>query len=360
MFDGFALPSLRSTRPARLELDPLDGINRGLVGFWPLNESGGGIAEDIGPYRMRGALHNTPTRILSPKLGRVMQFAGGGGAGVQNINLGTMRAFASQQSPISISAWVYPTDLSGNHTIFSQYLYYGGGGEMGKLLVTVGSSLYWGCNTASGAYQLLAGPTLTLNAWQHVGISVSGPTSAPIATLWVDNVSTTSALSATGVPRLDVNHRIGASDFALLGGSEGWTGYIGPVRAWARGISHSERVRISNNAYAGAVDTADRLFVAFKASGAPPVTSTLTCTIPVTGSLTGVSGVLGTIAGTIPVTGSIIAGGTVGGISRTRRGARRIYMPEPEEMKIILPASLAQELPNAVYDDDEDAWILLG
>lgn len=68
-------------------------------------------------------------------------------------------------------------------------------------------------------------------------------------------------------------------------------------------------------------------------------------------------------AGTLSLTASASAAwdpppSTVGG-TRTRRGARRIYMPEPEEMKIILPASLAQELPNAVYDDDEDAWILL-
>lgn len=56
----------------------------------------------------------------------------------------------------------------------------------------------------------------------------------------------------------------------------------------------------------------------------------------------------------------LVYSGAAAGGTRTRRGARRIYMPEPEEMKIILPASLAQELPNAVFDDDEDAWILLG
>ena len=69
-------------------------------------------------------------------------------------------------------------------------------------------------------------------------------------------------------------------------------------------------------------------------------------------------------AGTLSLTASASAAwdpppSTVGG-TRTRRGARRIYLPEPEEMEIILPASLAQELPNAVFDDDEDAWILLG
>jgi hypothetical protein len=47
-----------------------------------------------------------------------------------------------------------------------------------------------------------------------------------------------------------------------------------------------------------------------------------------------------------------------GGTRRSSRGARRVYLPEPEPPPIVMPAHIVRA-PNSLPDDDEEAWILL-
>ena len=51
------------------------------------------------------------------------------------------------------------------------------------------------------------------------------------------------------------------------------------------------------------------------------------------------------------------------GPSRTRRGARRVYLPEPQASAVFHPNALPEDLaPHAVkawQDDEDDEWFLL-
>jgi len=80
-------------------------------------------------------------------------------------------------------------------------------------------------------------------------------------------------------------------------------------------------------------------------------------TLPIVGSGAFTFGGM-TIAGTGLDPNADVTAAAVGGTRRMRRGARRIYLPEPEP-PIILPASMARGMKQAAYDDDEDAWFLL-
>lgn len=238
-------------------LDGGDSINAGLVGFWPLGESGGNVAVDLSPNRYAGRLENSVGRAFSLK-GMVTTYSGGGSGGT-NINLGALNGFASVQTPLAISCWVFPTTFTTDGTIFSHYLNFSGGGQLAKLLIQIGGNLAWYNTDSGGSYQSTTGPAMTLNVWQHVGVSITGPTSGPTVVMWVDNTYTSAVFGATGTPAAGMNHRIGASDFSLSNFPVGWTGNIGPVRAWNRGVLRSQVQRITRDPWAGIISSRRRM-----------------------------------------------------------------------------------------------------
>lgn len=233
-------------RPRLLGADP---INRGLVGFWPLSEGAGNIALDLSPNRNTGIAENSVGRAAT-LYGKAATFAGGG-SGAANVNLGTLDGFASAQTQLAISAWVYPTSVSDVKTIFSHYLNYTISGQLAKLLIVNAGVLEWYSTKSSGVYQTATGPSVSAGVWQHVGVSVSGPTSGPSVVLWVGRSTTTATFTATGTPYSPMNHRIGASDLSLSGFSHGWNGALICVRAWNRPLLPNERARIFEDPWAG-------------------------------------------------------------------------------------------------------------
>lgn len=87
---------------ARLRLDGADPINRGLAGFWPLNENGGVAVENIAPSPAVGITVNTPTRVFSPA-GRVVRFST---AGTQYVNT---QQLVGAPSSGTVTWWQNPT-----------------------------------------------------------------------------------------------------------------------------------------------------------------------------------------------------------------------------------------------------------
>ena len=237
---------------ARPQLDGADSINRGLVGFWPLSEGAGNIAIDLSPNRNTGIAENSVGRAAT-RYGKAATFAGGG-LGAANVNLGTLGPFYSAQTNWAVSAWVRPTSFATPGIVFSLYAGLGGGAsQLAKLLyaeATTGITTIY-LTTSSGNYQSATGPAMTLNVWQHVGMSVTGPTSGPTVVIWVNQSSTSTTMAATGTPAAGMNHRIGSSDISLSGSNISWTGRIGPVRVWSRGILPGERARIFEDPWAG-------------------------------------------------------------------------------------------------------------
>jgi len=191
-----------------------------------------------------------------------------------------------------------------------------------------------------------------------------------------------------------------------VGTSRFFTGYLSNFRVWGRAITPNEVRRLYLDPWAGVakpprryesgaagditgtgaftfgdMTTAGTGALAIKGAGAftfgdMTVASTGALPIAGTGALAfGDMTISG--AGTLPIVGAgaftfgdmgiagtgldpnaDVTAAAVGGTRRMRRGSRRIYLPEPEP-PIILPASLARGMTQAVYDDDEDAWFLL-
>lgn len=259
-------------RPRLLGADP---INRGLVGFWPLSEGGGARAIDLSPNRYAGRMENSVGRPAA-SFGKATSYTGGG-AGATNVNLGTLGPFYSAQTNWAVSAWVRPTSFATPGIVFSLYAGLGSGAsQLAKLLYaesTTGVTTIY-LTTSGGSYQGATGPAMSLNVWQHVGMSVTGPTSGPTVVIWVNNSTSSTVLGATGTPAAGMNHRIGSSDLSLSGSSSSWTGQIGPVRVWSRGILPGERQRLRTDPWAGIARSAmGRSYLAGPTPPIPPITA---------------------------------------------------------------------------------------
>jgi len=318
MFDGLLLPSLRSTRPARLELDARDSINRDRL-CWPLTEPGGKLADELSPRHQRGTLFNTPTRVVSP-YGRATNFSGGG-ASSPYINVGKAGA---AQLPFTFTAWVKVVSTAGYDTIFGQYTDYATSGGIGKMLRSdLGTMTYYTTSSAA-AYQSVTGGAVTAGVWTFVAITLDGPITGPTYKFVVNRSISTGTLSQlyAGGPIVSDIYLGNSERNTLFGPSEGLNGTMQLASMWPRGLPASDLLRLYRDPLAGLIDPADRLFIAFKA-GATGVTVALTGigstfsagtlianhANPLTGSA--ITGAAGTLLPTrsLPLTGAAITAG---------------------------------------------------
>lgn len=265
MPDGMILsPGLR-LGGGRRELLSLDPINRGLLGFWPMQESGGVTVDDISPYRTSGTAVNNPPSVLGPGF-RARTFVNTGGSSTRRINLGAYRPWSTLQIPMTIAAWVKPTSTV-NGTIFSQYSQFDFDGRFGKWLgitsggqvqAIIGKSVW-------NYYQFFNGPTYTLNRWALLAWVLSGTAASPSLRIYYDATSTTHTPVAMGGVDSAVETWIGSSVLAsTYPSNEGFAGDIGPVRLWGRAVPHAEVARLARDPWAGTATVADRLWVSVR------------------------------------------------------------------------------------------------
>src|SRR5450432_3280444 len=76
--------------------------NLGLIGYWPMNESAGGIVPDKSGFGNFGTTTNNPTWV-NGKFGNALSFAGNGPD--QSVQMGNLTSMNSL-SAITVSAWI--------------------------------------------------------------------------------------------------------------------------------------------------------------------------------------------------------------------------------------------------------------
>lgn len=330
--------------PATLRLNAGDSINRGLVGFWPLNENAGTLARDLTSYRTTGVYERDPAFAVG-LLGRTRTFTNAGGTNTKRVNLGTNRPWSSLQIPMTIAAWVKPTSGSGEHTAFSQYSQFDVDGKFGKWLGVVGGNVTAtiGKNTAPFYQKFTTGPAVTIGAWGLIAWVLTGSTSSPSLRLYYNNSWVDVSPSALGSVDATVETWIGSSVLAsIYPSNEGFAGDIGPVRIWTRALKPNEISRLYSDPWAGTFTPGPRLY-----SASSPITGTIADTIGITGALSGVvlDPITGTLTDTLDITGSLIGGsGSLGGRLR-RRGRYRVWDDVPPEIQPVV--SLAENYADA-------------
>lgn len=241
-------------------LDGGDLVNDGLIGFWPLDEGAGQRYRDISPNR-RTAFGGFGSGGSVPPVWR--QGLGGKEAvfGASNcyVNLGKPSYFDNLQLPLTISAWIYPTDVSGNRTIFGQYSNFTINGGIGKLFRLESGSLYYYTTSNSAPYQsTTSGPSISANQRTFVAVVVEGTVSSPTWRLHKNGIAPTTgsfgaALYSSGPVSDECYIGNQTRSVGIVGGAELFIGRISTVRLHNRALSVEEVRRLYSEPWAGTV-----------------------------------------------------------------------------------------------------------
>lgn len=298
MFDGFALPGLRTTAAMRRELDPLDPINRGLLRCFPLDEPGGAVLDDLSPARKRGSVVGVVSRLATTR-GRATNFPSSGRYG-----LASSTKIVSGKPRWTIALWAR---IPSGYSSFAGSCFYceraSAGNDIVKLdgmssglgftnipFITLrddAGTLIQGCQASTAVND---------GRWHFLVATKAGGS----LSIYVDGrVENTAAWGGTDTfNNSGIDSRI-ASDQAAPGDSA--YGDYSRVRLYDRALRQSEITRLYRDPWAGTFDPAERLFVTLKGSGAAvPIEGTLAATLAdVTLSATGTLPIVGTAAVTL-------------------------------------------------------------
>ena len=136
---------------------------RGLVAAWPLQEGGGIQAFDVGPLKCHGTLtnFNVSNCWRTGWIGRTLKFDGSDD--LISIADSSRISDAIGNGEITVSAWVYSTDGSSHHIIFTQ----------SGLSLSQGWQGYVRLDDGSNA--IIGSTQLPMPAWNHfLGVRRSG------------------------------------------------------------------------------------------------------------------------------------------------------------------------------------------
>jgi hypothetical protein len=372
------------------KLNAADGINASLLGFWPLSDNGGGLATDLGPFARRGVTVNGPTWVAS-SCGRVANFVR---TSTQYISVGTDLGITSVAN-IAVSALAYRASSSDHGAIFKLGNNTDGTGGDGFAFGTGGSEL-----ENAGDQLLVLGEG---NIWWRTGVTVPAGwvhwfvrfNDATQPVVYLNGV-----LVYTGSTGSVANVGSRGASIAQIGGYNGtpsanryFTGQIAAVRVWSRAPLLADIAKSSTDRWAGVAFRQRRLVRA----GATALTLAIDPqAYEYAASDVGLSSARRIVAdplayqyapqdvglsyrqgahtldvsalayGYRPASVDLTFSGAVqpvGAASRTRRGARRVYLPEPQATAVFHPNALPEELAahavKAWQDDEGDEWFLL-
>lgn len=244
---GLILPPGLRLAGGRRELDLADPINRGLVAFWPLDETHRQAAEDIGPRRWRLSSSTPPTRIVGPR-GRATNFAGASSQHLQN------SGFVWPGGPsAAISAWINvpgsyngsPYDFGGGRSLPSGNAFYG--------------HLPYGDNNAYFYYGAVASGEIStslasyLNQWIHIAWAVRPGRKA----IWINGRLATESGTTSAAVAAGTNAYIGFSGASSMYHQGAMRLFRLRTAAW----TDAEVRRLYRDEWAGTVDLAERLWV---------------------------------------------------------------------------------------------------
>lgn len=246
MFDGVDLPGLRLASPSQLELLRTHTINRGLRGWWPLEDASVRVARDISGYGNHATVvTGTPTRTRN-RVGAAVRWASGGGY-FQAANFAW-----PANSPISVSFWNGPE--SGDSGAFSI-----GSGEAAACWAPYGGTLYWDYPRGATS-RLTASYTAGGAKLSHILLEADG---AGYHAIWIDGILKSSNSGTDAATTALTGLNIGRY---LNGGGSSFRS-ISNFRIWNRMLALGEKQDLVRQPWIGSQRAADRLFfVALKPS----------------------------------------------------------------------------------------------
>lgn len=217
-------------------LNPRDSINRGLVGFWPLNHAAGGIARDLSPFARHGTLVNfgytSTSGWATGATGRVLNFDG------SNDYVSVERI--PPLPYITVSCWVKANGSNSSFIISKNF-----SGTVPFQLSPAPSGTY-------GGFAFYGGPWICTNVatdirndgkWHHVAGTFDGTT----LKYYIDGRLDASASYSGALPSNASAMTIGV----YLNDGGHFTGPISALRIHNRALSVAELARLYRDPWAG-------------------------------------------------------------------------------------------------------------
>jgi len=220
---------------AQLKLD--HPLSRGLIGAWLLNERSGDEAHDYSGRGNVGTLTNMDPAAdwVGSLHGGALDFDGSN----DYVNIGTPAILNSLQVPMTISGWFKQSATSGVRAVFGQYKSVADHQLIKMVRIDNGTFLYY-VSTAAGGYQSYGSFTPAVNVWHFFAVVVSGSIASPVVTIYLDDNSQSSSLSAlSSTPDTTVSIYIG-NDMSGYGEAEAFNGPIEEIHIYDRALSAQE------------------------------------------------------------------------------------------------------------------------
>lgn len=305
MFDG--LPPVGRVRGAASPvLDPTDPINRGLRGFWPLDEAAG-PGRDLSPWG-NDLLPVVSPATLAGRVGRMRYFNGS----TQYLRAAGFRW--PSDSPAAVSLWVNtpggtngtPFDIGFGNTGANSAFY-------GHLPYSNNRAYFYYVNGGTGAIDVDFASYR--NVWTHVVYATNG---VDFKGVWLNGILISS--SATTGGRISGERTgIDVGRYASLGGLF-HNGALGLLRVFTRVPTSAEVLRLYADPWAGTVAPDDAPLAAVLRAALPPIAGDLSATFPAPSfTAAGALAIAGSLSATFPAP-SFTASGVVvtAGIAASR------------------------------------------
>lgn len=220
-----------------------NGLSKGLVGSWLLNEGCGKKAFDSSGKCLIPGIITSASVYKNMQRGQCCTFPT---VGSDAIDLGTQPALNLTSGPMTLSAWVCPISTSGSVTYY-----------IGASANSAFSLNDWGMNwNVSQKFQFFhaAGSAIitttnafsTVGVWYHVVGVRSGGTGSWGLAIYVNGKLENSTTTSTN-PSAQQNAKIARP--GLVSGNFSWNGYIQNFQIWNRALSATEIWNLYTNPY---------------------------------------------------------------------------------------------------------------
>lgn len=207
-----------------------NSLKKGLVAYWKLDEASGTRSDS------RGTNHLTDTNTVTQAAGKIGSAAEFTAANSECLELADNAALSTGDIDFTISAWVYPTNLTGAHYIINKYNV--GGVQREYLIYTSGTLLVFELFNAAGSLGFASKANMTTDTWWH--IIAMHDSVANKAYLFVNGVE--SSGNTTGGPdNSTAGFGIGCFDGAV---NNFYDGRVDEVGFWKRTLTARERATL--------------------------------------------------------------------------------------------------------------------
>tara|TARA_R100000406_G_scaffold32567_1_gene21318 strand:+ start:6160 stop:6915 length:756 start_codon:yes stop_codon:yes gene_type:complete len=163
------------------------------------------------------------------------------------VEIGRPAEVISSPNDFSISAWIYPTTSGSARTIWGGYTALGSSKLWSLLRIDSGNLKYWYANTA-GNYVSATGPSVSLNTWTHVVMTIDSSNSLRFYLNGSQSGSAQTLVTPSSAPHADVEFWIGQSQRGLsdTGQDEVFDGKIDDFRWIDRVVTSQEITDLSS------------------------------------------------------------------------------------------------------------------